>query len=67
MDDDLIARLNAAGADLQRRATELDQSGQEHDIAFLMQGLAVAMEAIGSLAETVKRLDGPVGLGRSGD
>lgn len=66
MDDDLIARLNAASAGLQARAGELQRSGPDRDTALLMDGLAVALEAIGQLASTAERLDGLKGLGAAG-
>lgn len=65
VDNDLVARLNSASANLQRRALEMDKSGQESDTALLMQGLATAMEAIRALAVTAGRLDGPPGLGKA--
>ena len=67
MDDDLIARLDMTSADLRRRALQIDKSSEERDTALLMQGLAVAMDAIRALAATARRLDGPPGLGKSGD
>lgn len=66
MNDDLIASLNAASRDLRVRAQELGGSSKR-DTALLMQGLATAMDAIQALAATAGRLDGPSGLGRSGD
>lgn len=67
MDDNLFNRLKADSAALRKRALETSQSGQERDIALLMQGLATALDAIGALAATTGRLDGPPGLGKSGD
>jgi hypothetical protein len=67
MDDDLIARLNTESTDLRQRAQEIDESSDERDTALLMQGLATAMDAIRALAATARRLDGPPGLGKSGD
>lgn len=65
MDDDLIVRLETIGGELERRSLELEQS--DRDTALMMQGLAVAMEAVRSLAGTVSRLDGLPGLGKGGD
>ncbi|AOF89349.1 hypothetical protein [Sinorhizobium sp. RAC02] len=67
MDNELIARLNTTSADLRQRALEIDKSAEESDTALLMQGLATAMDAIRALAATAGRLDGPPGLGKSGD
>jgi hypothetical protein len=67
MDNDLIARLNTESSDLRRRAMEIDKSSEDRDTALLMQGLATAIDAIRALAATAGRLDGPPGLGRSGD
>lgn len=67
MDNELIASLNTASLNLQRRAQEMDQSSQDSDTALLMRSLATAMEAIRALAVTAGRLDGPPGLGKSGD
>ncbi|WPE22739.1 hypothetical protein [Shinella zoogloeoides] len=67
MDDDLISRLTAESADLRSRALEIDKSSGERDTAMLMKSLATAMEAIRALAATTGRLDGPPGLGKSGD
>jgi hypothetical protein len=67
MDDDLIARLNTAGASLRKRASEIDKTSGDRDTALLMQGLATAIDAINALAVTADRLDGPSGLGRRGD
>ncbi|WP_313192326.1 hypothetical protein [Shinella zoogloeoides] len=67
MDDDLISRLTAESADLRSRALEIDKSSGERDTAMLMKSLATAMEAIRALAATTERLDGPPGLGKSGD
>lgn len=67
MDEALIARLSSDGAKLRQRALEIDKSTQDGDIALIMQGLATAMDAIRALAETAGRLDGPAGLGASGD
>lgn len=67
MDDDLIVRLNKTGTDLRQRALEIDKSSEDRDIALLMQGLATALDAIRALAATAGRLDGPAGLGKSGD
>jgi hypothetical protein len=67
MDDNLTNHLVATGGELQRRAQELGQSGQESDTALLMQGLALTMEAIRSIEQTLSRLDGLDGLGNSGD
>lgn len=67
MDDELLARLAAESATLRKRALEIDKSSQTRDTALLMQGLATAMEAIKALAATAGRLDGPPGLGKSGD
>lgn len=67
MDDDLISRLTAESADLRSRALEIDKSSGERDTAMLMKSFATAMEAIRALAATTERLDGPPGLGKSGD
>lgn len=67
MDDALIARLNTESADLRHRALEMDKTSEGRDTALLMQGLATAMDAIRALAATAGRLDGPSGLGKSGD
>jgi hypothetical protein len=67
MDNDLIARLNTESSDLRRRAMEIDKSSEDRDTALLMRGLATAIDAIRALAATAGRLDGPSGLGRSGD
>jgi len=67
MDNELIARLNTESSDLRRRAIEIDKSSEGNDTALLMQGLATAMDAIRALAATAGRLDGPSGLGKSGD
>lgn len=67
MDNDLIARLDTESSDLRRRAMEIDKSSDGNDTALLMQGLATAMDAIRALAATAGRLDGPPGLGKSGD
>lgn len=67
MDDELIDRLDVIGRDLNRRAQKLGQSSAEEDTALLMQGLAAALEAIRSLGKTTRRMDGPEGLGESGE
>ena len=67
MDDDLAARLEAACGNLQRRAQELSGTAEHRDTALIMTGLAVIMEGIRSLGATAGRLDGPDGLGRSGE
>jgi hypothetical protein len=67
MDNDLLSRLTAESADLRQRALEIDKSSSERDTAMIMQGLATAMEAIRALSATAGRLDGPSGLGKSGD
>lgn len=67
MDENLTDRLDVVGRDLQRRAQSLGQSPEDQDTALLMEGLAVTIDAIRSLAATASRLDGPEGLGGSGD
>lgn len=67
MNDDLLARLQSESASLRTRAIEIDKASDASDTAMLMQGLATAMEAIRALAATAGRLDGPPGLGKSGD
>jgi len=67
MNDDLLARLESESVSLRRRALEIDKSGETRDTALLMQGLSTAMEAIKVLTATAGRLDGPSGLGKSGD
>lgn len=66
MNEDLNARLDTIGEALRRRAAELSGSGQERDIALLMEGLATTMEAVRSLGATVGRIDGLPGLGSDG-
>ena len=67
MNDDLLARLESESAELRRRALEVDKSAETRDTAMLMKCLATAMDAIRVLALTTGRLDGPSGLGKSGD
>ncbi|WP_119256266.1 hypothetical protein [Shinella zoogloeoides] len=67
MNDDLLARLQSESTSLRTRAIEIDKASGASDTAMLMQGLATAMEAIRALAATAGRLDGPSGLGKSGD
>lgn len=67
MDDDLFARLESESASLRLRAQEIDKTAETRDTALLLRGLATAMEAIRGLAATAGRLDGPSGLGKSGD
>lgn len=67
MDDDVYDRLVRVGRDLQRRAEALDQSSDTRDTALLMHGMATMLEAIRSLGITTHRINGPDGLGRSGE
>lgn len=67
MNDDLLTRLESESAGLRSRALEIDKFSGTRDTAMLMQGLATAMDAIRVLAATAGRLDGPSGLGKSGD
>ena len=46
MYDDLRLRLNQHSSALQSRATELSLAGQDGDIAAIMSGVAVALEAL---------------------
>ncbi|MCJ8051660.1 hypothetical protein GB928_004275 [Shinella curvata] len=64
MNDDLLARLESESSELRRRALEIDKATETRDTAMLMKGLATAISA---LAATAGRLDGPSGLGKSGD
>lgn len=67
MSDDLLSRLQSESSELRRRALEMDKATETRDTAMLMKGLATAMDAIGALAATAGRLDGPSGLGKSGE
>ncbi|MCJ8056791.1 hypothetical protein GB928_028975 [Shinella curvata] len=67
MNDDLLSRLQSESSELRRRALEMDKATETRDTAMLMKGLATAMDAITALAATAGRLDGPSGLGKSGD
>lgn len=67
MNDDLLSRLQSESSELRRRALEMDKATETRDTAMLMKGLATAMDAIRVLAATASRLDGPSGLGKSGD
>ena len=67
MDEQLVERLDVIGRDLKRRAHQLGQSIQEQDTALLMQALAVTIDAVSHLCKTTDRLDGPTGLGHTGE
>jgi hypothetical protein len=66
MEDDTMQKLTTVSVQLQQRALELSRSGQDTDTAMLMSALAVTMEAVRSIEETVHRLDGLHGLGAAG-
>lgn len=67
MNDDLLDRLESESAGLRLRALEIDKAAETRDTAMLMQGVATVMDAVRILAATAGRLDGPSGLGKSGD
>ncbi|RYE51833.1 MAG: hypothetical protein EOP21_00285 [Hyphomicrobiales bacterium] len=67
MNDDLMDRLEVIGGDLRRRAHKLGQSNDKQDSALIMEGLAAVIEAVCSLCETARKVDGPEGLGRGGE
>lgn len=67
MNEDIIARLNTASQQLHMRALELAHSRQDSDIATIMSALAVTMEAVQSIHGAVNQMDGPKGLGGTGD
>ena len=60
MDKDLQLRLRQLSDTLHKRATELSLAGQDGDIAALMSGVAVTLEAALALAnETTAPRSGP--------
>jgi hypothetical protein len=67
MNEDMIERLNAVSQLLRRRSLELANPDDDRDLALVMQGLAITMEAVSELGAKVNRLDGLQGLGRAGD
>lgn len=54
MDDDLRRRLKELSVTLQNRATDLSLTGASGDIAILMSGVAVTLEALLVVAEETK-------------
>ncbi|OWK21053.1 hypothetical protein [Mesorhizobium amorphae] len=54
MDADLRVKLRDLGATLQNRANELTLAGEDGDIAALMSGVAVTLEALLVLAEETR-------------
>ncbi|RUM26903.1 hypothetical protein EFQ99_01485 [Rhizobium vallis] len=67
MDEDTVERLNSISWDLHTRALALMTATQDRDMAMIMSALAVTMEAVQSIDATVNKIDGPCGLGASGD
>ncbi|MDQ0320034.1 hypothetical protein QO002_002172 [Pararhizobium capsulatum DSM 1112] len=67
MDEDLIARLGSIGEELHTRALALAHPDQNHDLALIMSGLALTIEAVRSLGLAASHLDGLSGLGSTGD
>ena len=65
MDDEMMARMTTIGSELERRSLELELSNQ--DAALMMQSLAVTLEGIRCINQTLARVDGLEGLGRRGD
>lgn len=54
MDDDLRRRLKELSVTLQNRATELSLTGASGDIAILMSGVAITLEALLVVAEEAR-------------
>jgi hypothetical protein len=54
MDDDLRRRLKDLSVTLQNRATELSLTGASGDIAILMSGVAITLEALLVVAEEAR-------------
>jgi hypothetical protein len=54
MDDDLRKRLKELSITLQNRATDLSLTGASGDIAILMSGVAITLEALLVVAEEAK-------------
>ncbi|MER8434085.1 hypothetical protein [Mesorhizobium caraganae] len=54
MDDDLRRRLKDLSVTLQNRATELSLTGASGDIAILMSGVAITLEALLVVAEETR-------------
>ncbi|TRC98332.1 hypothetical protein FJV76_13550 [Mesorhizobium sp. WSM4303] len=54
MDDDLRRRLKELSIALQHRAKELSLTGASGDIAILMSGAAITLEALVVIAEEAK-------------
>jgi len=54
MDDDLRRRLKDLSFTLQNRATELSLTGASGDIAILMSGVAITLEALLVVAEEAR-------------
>ena len=54
MDDDLRRRLKDLSVTLQNRATELSLTGASGDIAMLMSGVAITLEALLVVAEEAR-------------
>jgi hypothetical protein len=65
MDDEMMARMTTIGSELERRSLELELSNQ--DAALMMQSLAVTLEGIRYINQTLARVDGLEGLGRQGN
>ena len=61
MDDDLRQRLDKISTELHMRALELSHPGQSHDMATLMSALAVALEAIRVIGDSVNALNDRAG------
>lgn len=54
MDDDLRKRLKELSITLQNRATDLSLTGAGSDMAILMSGVAVTLEALLVVADETK-------------
>jgi hypothetical protein len=54
MDDDLRRRLKDLSFTLQNRATELSLTGASGDVAILMSGVAITLEALLVVAEEAR-------------
>lgn len=67
MDDDLRRRLKELSVTLQNRATELSLTGASGDIAMLMSGVAITLEALLVVAEEARTpRSGPSGAPDAG-
>ncbi|MCV9942704.1 MULTISPECIES: hypothetical protein [Rhizobium] len=66
MNDETLTQLDTISQQLHARSCALAQPDKDNDIAILMSALAVTMEAVRSLGEDMKQLNGPKGLGSDG-